>query len=284
MISSSSFFTDLLKVEDRSNTVPRGVLDAINYNMELLALTLQGKLTGSNIANGSIGDEAIENSDLWNAAYLDLHTFVETTYPVDQASLQDQIDGKIMCWFQDIDPNTWTEADRVKHNGDMWYSSSTKLLKRYNGILNSWELIEDQKAIDAYTAASTAQDTADRKRRVFTTRPDPPYDVGDLWAEGSTGDLKRCKTAKKSGSYSANDWELATKYDSPLSTTTYIIADYDTSNNIERADYVVPSGSTSAQEVINQAINDLPTDGGKLVLLDGTYVVDNSILVSSNGL
>ena len=105
MTSSSSFFTDLLKVEDRSNTVPREVLDAINYNMELLALTLQGKLTGSNIANGSIGDEAIENSDLWNAAYLDLHTFVETTYPADQASLQDQIDGKINTWFYEGIPD-----------------------------------------------------------------------------------------------------------------------------------------------------------------------------------
>ena len=138
----------------------------------------------------------------------DFTDFLSVTYP----NLQDQIDGKIMSWFQDSNPNTWTEADRLKHNGDMWYSSSTKLLKRYDGITNSWTTIEDQKAIDAYTAASTAQDTADNKRRVFVATPTPPYDVGDLWTEGSTGDLKRCKTAKESGSYSADDWELATKY------------------------------------------------------------------------
>ncbi len=51
------------------------------------------------------------------------------------------------------------------------------------------------------------------KRRTFTSTPAPPYDVGDLWTEGSTGDIKRCKTAKAAGgSYSAADWELASKY------------------------------------------------------------------------
>lgn len=35
------------------------------------------------------------------------------------------------------------------------------------------------------------------KRRVFTTQPNPPYDVGDLWAGGSSSDLKRCIIAKQ---------------------------------------------------------------------------------------
>ncbi len=50
------------------------------------------------------------------------------------------------------------------------------------------------------------------KRRVFTSTPTTPYDVGDLWAEGSTGNIYRCKTAKASGTYDAGHWELASKY------------------------------------------------------------------------
>ena len=61
--------------------------------------------------------------------------------------------------------------------------------------------------------AAAAQDTADKKRRVFTTTPTTPYDVGDLWAQGTSGELMRCKTAKTSSqSYAAADWEKASKY------------------------------------------------------------------------
>ena len=63
------------------------------------------------------------------------------------------------------------------------------------------------------TAASDAQDTADKKRRVFTAQPVLPYDIGDLWAEGSGGDMKVCKTAKVKGkTYADSDWALASKY------------------------------------------------------------------------
>lgn len=123
-----------------------------------------------------------------------------------------QLDGKIETYYTDTDPNTWPSGDRAKHDGDMWYAITAKLLKRYNGTSNAWELVEDQKAIDAYTNASTAQDTADGKRRVFTSTPTTPYDVGDMWAAGPTGDLKRCKTQRLTGAYNAADWELATKY------------------------------------------------------------------------
>jgi phage minor structural protein len=189
------------------------------------------------------------SADDWELAtkYTDdsaLTNFVANTYTIDQSSLQAQIDGKIETYFQETDPNTWTEADRLKHNGDMWYSSSTKLLKRYDGTTNSWNTIEDQKAIDAYTAASQAQDTADGKRRVFTTTPTPPYDVGDLWSEGSEGDLKRCKTAKDSeGVYSASDWELATKYtdDSTANSKNTTFSTCPSNGKYKKNDIMIPS-------------------------------------------
>lgn len=58
----------------------------------------------------------------------------------------------------------------------------------------------------------TAQLTADSKAKVFTSTPTTPYSVGDLWVQGTSGDVMRCKTARSSGSYTASDWEKASKY------------------------------------------------------------------------
>ena len=139
-----------------------------------------------------------------------LTTFVDDIYTVDKNDLLTQIDGKIESYFTSTDPNTWIEADRLKHNGDMWYNASTKLLKRYNGTTNAWELIEDQKAIDAYTNAQTAQTTADGKRTVFVSQPTTPYKVGDLWDDGTSSNLKICKVEQLTGDFDASDWSYTT--------------------------------------------------------------------------
>lgn len=143
-------------------------------------------------------------------------------------TMTEQIDGKIETWFQASDPasNWTTNAEKAKHVGDMWYNSSTKLLKCYrqtfrfvNGmgtVVYIWQTIEDKKAIDAYDAASKAQDTADGKRRVFVAQPYPPYDVGDLWVDGK--ELRRCITARASGSWNTNDWVVAVYYDNTQTT------------------------------------------------------------------
>lgn len=150
--------------------------------------------------------------------------YINNTLPGILNEIQAQLDGKIESWFQSSDPaaNWTTTALKKAHVGDMWYSSTTKLLKRYtvSGSTYSWTTIEDQKAIDAYTAASKAQDTADGKRQVFVAQPKPPYDIGDLWLTGGKTDgiLKRCITKRTSGSYVANDWVEAVYYDNTQTT------------------------------------------------------------------
>lgn len=62
------------------------------------------------------------------------------------------------------------------------------------------------------TKVNNAQNTADSKAKVFTSTPTTPYKIGDLWVQGSTGDVMRCKTARSSGNYVASDWEKASKY------------------------------------------------------------------------
>lgn len=159
--------------------------------------------------------------------------YINNTLPGILNGIQEQIDGKIESWFQTTDPaSNWTATDKAKHVGDMWYNTQTKELKRYTKnkvqipgssfakIVYLWSKIEDKTALDAYDAASKAQDTADGKRQVFVSQPYPPYDIGDLWLTGDStnGQLKRCATARATGSFVANDWVIATYYDNTQTT------------------------------------------------------------------
>ena len=148
--------------------------------------------------------------------------FIKNVYDPKIDSIQTQIDGKIETWFYDYEPTLsnipakdWT-TDNLKsqHNGDLFFWQSKGYTYRFLKVDGAWkwQLIQDEDINNAMEAASKAQDTADGKRRVFTETPTPPYDVGDLWTQGSTGDLMRCSTARASGSYNASDWVLATKY------------------------------------------------------------------------
>lgn len=148
--------------------------------------------------------------------------FIENIYDPKIDDIQNQIDGKIDTFYFDYAPNNsnypaseWTTAfERQKHVGDLFFWKSKGYTYRYLKVDTSyqWVRVKDEDINSAMEKASEAQDTADGKRRVFTTTPTPPYDVGDLWTQGSTGDLMRCRTARASGNYNSSDWILATKY------------------------------------------------------------------------
>lgn len=161
-----------------------------------------------------LGAEALESKD-----------FINNTLPGKLEEIQSQIGGKVESWFQDNDPSeNWTNKD--EHLGDMWYKPSTRDLCYFRITITSngnilrrnyvWTKIEDSKAIDAYEAASKAQKTANGKRTVFVAEPKPPYQIGDLWVDGK--ELRRCVTAKTSGTYVATDWAIAVYYDNTKTT------------------------------------------------------------------
>lgn len=70
----------------------------------------------------------------------------------------------------------------------------------------------NNNATNALNKANSANTLADSKAKVFTSTPTVPYKVGDLWVQGINGDVMKCKTARSSGSYTASDWEKASKY------------------------------------------------------------------------
>ena len=154
-----------------------------------------------------------------------LNDFINGSYKDTITNITTQIDGKVESWFQDNDPSeNWTNKD--EHLGDMWYKPSTRDLCCFRITITSnghisrrnyvWTKIEDSKAIEAYEAASKAQETANGKRTVFVAEPKPPYQIGDLWVDGK--ELRRCITAKNSGTYVATDWAIAVYYDNTKTT------------------------------------------------------------------
>lgn len=182
----------------------------------------------------------------------------------DLENMQTQIDGKIETYYYDYQPtlsnipaSAWTtETERQKHIGDLFYYKSTGFTYRFlkDGSTWKWQPIKDEDISKALSDAADAQDTADSKRRVFTSTPTPPYDVGDLWAQGSNGDIMRCKTARSSGAYVSTDWEKASKY-----TDDTAVDDLDEKLN-------------STEEIFNRL-----TQNGKI---KGIYLQDGQLYIS----
>jgi len=65
-------------------------------------------------------------------------------------------------------------------------------------------------------------------------------------------------------------------------TGSFMIADNDTTQDKSRATHIVPSGWTSAQIVFNQAISELPVGGGQITCMDGTFTINDAIILPSN--
>ena len=179
-----------------------------------LETTTKAAQTAQSTADAAKKAAESNASDLANAV---------SKFDGDISGLKDQIDGAIQTWFYDGIPNAltepevnWTtEKDRQTHLGDLYYDNQTGFCYRYmnqNGVY-SWARIKDTEVTKALSDAAKAQTTANAKKRIFITTPKPPYDIGDLWVQGSTGDIMRCQTPKlESQAYAEADWVKASKY------------------------------------------------------------------------
>lgn len=176
------------------------------------------------------------------AETLENKNYINNTLPGILDGFKNQIDGMIEMYFGNGIPTLsnepakdWnTNALKDNHLGDMYYDNDSGIGYRFSKDESTYKWIEvrDTGIASALEAASRAQDTADGKRRVFVATPTPPYDVGDLWAQGTSGDLMRCKFARASGNYSSSDWERAVKYTDDSALTTFINGVY--SSTMER--------------------------------------------------
>lgn len=178
------------------------------------------------------GDFKFKSGQSVELAISALANFIDNVLPGDLAYLQNQIDGVVDNWFYPWTPslinypaNQWNTALlKAQHIGDTFTNTeefvdedtTPDAGKSWRWIeaagVYSWTPIADSDAVKALLAAARAQDTADGKRRVFVNTPYPPYEVGDLWVQGPTGDIYKCNVARLTGSFVSSDWEKASKY------------------------------------------------------------------------
>lgn len=204
-----------------------------------------------------------------------LTDFINNTYTTDIGNIQDQIDGKIETFRQETDPSKdWTTAeDKKKHIGDLWYDTATNETFMYNGA--GWSPV-------AGTVPDEVWGKIDSKCQIFTAQPKPPYNKGDLWFVGSSGDILTCTTARKDGeSYVETDWTKQNKYtdDTTANTikngilkSTYIDSQWVIAPNIKGGQLLISnkSGTISAQI----------TSEGKLIAKEGEF---SGKIVSTSG-
>lgn len=179
-----------------------------------------------------LGAEALESKD-----------FINNTLPGILEEIQSQLDGQIEQFFYTYDPtlsnipaSEWTTtALKEQHLGDLFYNTDTGAVFRFvkDGSTYKWQQLSDAEVAEALAIANDALALAREKRRIFTSTPYPPYEVGDLWVQGSSGDIMRCKTSRASGSYTSSDWEKASKYTDNTALNDFINGSYkDTITNI----------------------------------------------------
>lgn len=190
-------------------------------------------------------------------------------------NLQAQIDGQIETWFYNYVPTTsnapasqWaTDTEKEKHLDDLFYIVDNEeyggQAYRWAKINNAytWDYVEDTATTKALADAAKAQDTADKKRRVFITTPVPPYDSGDLWwtsTSNGAATIKVCTTSRQSGTYVSTDW-IDNKYVGQDDVDS-AITEYDTS-----------LGQT---EVFNKL-----TNGGQT---QGIYIQDGKLYINAD--
>lgn len=226
-ITTGTLSANLLRagvLQDKTGKVFKLDLDAGTLDANFTSLQVSGKTPEQIAAEQAKEAAAAAEKAAKEAAAADLKEY-QTAVEKTVQDLQGQIDGNITTWFYPYAPTAenkpasdWTtETEREAHAGDLFYNTDQASGKAYRwaivGDVWQWLLLEDTDVAKALANAKTAQDTADGKRRTFISTPVPPYDVGDLWAQGKDGALLAC-IKKKTGSqlYSADDWTDAANY------------------------------------------------------------------------
>lgn len=141
----------------------------------------------------------------WDSITGTENVVVKDTLNEFMATVKEQIDGKIDTFRQSDDPSVnWTDEEKKSHENDLWYDTTNNVVKMWNG--SSW---------DDFTGdvPESVWNEINGKAQIFTDTPKTPYNVGDLWFVGSSGDILTCVTERKeSEQYNSTDWTKQNKY------------------------------------------------------------------------
>lgn len=201
----------------------------VKYDSATKQVVIKGKLSAKSTVDGKELSQYIKENSEKGLTEEQVNNIINNSQVI--ADLQNQVDGAIETWFYEGVPtldnapaSSWkTDKDKDTHLGDLYYDNKTGKAYRFakDGNTYKWTIITDTDIAKALSDASKAQETADGKMKVFSTQPNPPYQVGDIWvnatypSDGSTykNEVLRCQTHKAAGSlFAIGDWIKASKY------------------------------------------------------------------------
>lgn len=201
----------------------------IKYDSAAKQVSIKGKLSAKSTVDGKELSQYIKENSAKGLTEEQVNNLIKNSQVI--TDLQNQVDGAIETWFYEGVPtlknapaSSWTtDKDKDTHLGDLYYDNKTGKAYRFakDGSTYKWTIITDTDISKALSDASKAQETADGKMKVFSTQPNPPYQVGDIWvnatypSDGSTykNEVLRCQTLKAAGSpFAIADWIKASKY------------------------------------------------------------------------
>ena len=201
----------------------------IKYDSAAKQVYVKGKISAKSTVDGKELSQYIKENSAKGLTEEQVNNLIKNSQVI--ADLQNQVDGAIETWFYDGVPtlknapaSSWTtDKEKDTHLGDLYYDNKTGKAYRFakDGNTYKWTIITDTDIAKALSDASKAQETADGKMKVFSTQPNPPYQVGDIWvnatypADGSIykNEVLRCQTNKAAGSlFAIADWIKASKY------------------------------------------------------------------------
>lgn len=201
----------------------------VKYDSATNQVVIKGKLSAKSTVDGKELSQYIKENSAKGLTEEQVNNLIKNSQVI--IDLQNQVDGAIETWFYEGVPtlknapaSSWTtDKDKDTHLGDLYYDNKTGKAYRFakDGNTYKWTIITDTDIAKALSDASKAQETADGKMKVFSTQPNPPYQVGDIWvnatypSDGSTykNEVLRCQTKKAAGSqFVIGDWIKASKY------------------------------------------------------------------------
>lgn len=201
----------------------------IKYDSAAKQVSVKGKISAKSTVDGKELSQYIKENSAKGLTEEQVNNLIKNSQVI--TDLQNQVDGAIETWFYEGVPtlknapaSSWTtDKDKDTHLGDLYYDNKTGKAYRFakDGNTYKWTVITDTDIAKALSDASKAQETADGKMKVFSTQPNPPYQVGDIWvnatypSDGSTykNEVLRCQTHKAAGSqFVIGDWTKASKY------------------------------------------------------------------------
>lgn len=206
---------------------------------KVLVTAPQGNMKNLTVSPGNIG-----NMKTVKEGVRDVNqrlTGIESDYNFALGTFQklNQNDNQIELWFNTGEPTltnypavNWTTEDAKRdHLEDLYFDKKNSIVYEWmkNGNGYYWEKLENSTITSTLLRASSAQDTADGKRRVFVAQPVPPYDVGDTWNKkitaddaegkkdpsliGTYGDTYVCVNPRTiTQSFNMSDWTKSSKY------------------------------------------------------------------------